>query len=50
MFHINGVGVNTEKFRTAVIDRDAYREKLNISKDKIMILAIGELSHRKIIL
>lgn len=47
VFHINGVGVNTEKFRTAVIDRDAYREKLNISKDKIMILAIGELSHRK---
>ena len=47
VFHINGVGVDTEKFKSADIDRDAYRKKINIPKDKLMILAIGELSYRK---
>lgn len=47
IFHINGVGVNTENFRNVEIDRDTYRNELGIAKDKIVILAIGELSQRK---
>lgn len=47
VFHINGVGVDTKKYASADIDRDAYRTKLGISKNKLMVLAIGELSYRK---
>lgn len=47
VFHINGVGVDTKKFKSAKIDRLEYRAKLGIANDKLMILAIGELSYRK---
>ena len=47
VFHINGVGVDTKKFGTVNIDRDAYRKQLGVSPNKIMVLAIGELSYRK---
>ena len=47
VFHINGVGVDTQKFSSADIDREAYRNKLGIPKGKLVVLAIGELSCRK---
>lgn len=47
VFHINGVGVDIKKYSNVKIDRDEYREKLGISKGKLMILSIGELSIRK---
>lgn len=47
VFYINGVGVNTDRFKQSSAPRSLYRMKLNIAEDKIMILAIGELSLRK---
>lgn len=47
VFHINGVGVDTQKFGSANIDRDEYRKKLGIPENKLIVLAIGELSRRK---
>lgn len=47
VFHINGVGVNTEKYHNVNIDRNEYRSLLGIEKNDIMILSVGELSVRK---
>ncbi len=47
VFHINGVGVDTQRYRNVNVDRESYRNELGIRNDKIMILSIGELSHRK---
>lgn len=47
VFHINGVGVDIEKYRFVEIDRNEYRQKIGIPIDKIMVLSIGELSLRK---
>lgn len=47
VFHINGVGVDTKRFGSADIDRDEYRKQLGVPKNKLMVLAIGELSRRK---
>lgn len=45
--HINGVGVDTEKFVHVDINRDDYRAFLGINKNDIMLLSVGELSKRK---
>mgnify|MGYP000174341247 CR=1 FL=1 len=47
VYHINGVGVNIIKYANVNIDKAAYRNKLGIPNDKILILSIGELSKRK---
>lgn len=47
VFHINGMGVDTAKFRDVKIDKQEYRTKLGIPTGKIMILSVGELSVRK---
>ncbi len=47
VYHINGVGVDTEKYENIEIDKPKYREQLGIPNDKIMILSVGELSVRK---
>lgn len=47
VFYIPGVGVDTKRFRDAVVDRESYREALGIQQDQILVLAVGELSHRK---
>lgn len=47
VFYIPGVGVNTKRFRDAVVDRESYRETLGIQQNQILVLAVGELSHRK---
>lgn len=44
--YISGMGVDTSRFNIE-IDRDAYREKIGVEKDDIMVLSIGELSQRK---
>lgn len=46
-FHINGVGLNTERFFDVSIDRDVYRKSIGVGKDDIMVLAAGELTTRK---
>lgn len=47
VYHINGVGVDTKKFRNVAIDRADYRQSIGISDSDIMLLAVGELSVRK---
>ena len=47
VFYIPGVGVDTKRFRDAVVDRESYRETLGIQQNQILVLAVGELSHRK---
>lgn len=47
VFHINGVGCDTQKYRDVQIDRDAYRESLGVQPGQVMVLDIGELSPRK---
>lgn len=47
VYHINGVGVDTEKFWTATVDRDRMRREIGVGSEDIMVLAVGELSHRK---
>lgn len=47
VFHINGVGCDTEKYRNVQIDRGTYRKSLGVEPGQIMILDIGELSPRK---
>lgn len=45
--YINGVGVDTEKFKSVTVNRNHHREKIGVGKDDIMILSVGELSTRK---
>ncbi|MBS6180964.1 MAG: glycosyltransferase [Erysipelotrichaceae bacterium] len=47
VFHINGVGVDTNKFVLNDFDRSTYRKKLGILPNQVMVLSVGELSERK---
>ncbi len=47
VYYINGVGVETKKYSDLEIDIEMYRKDLGIDSEKIMILSVGELSHRK---
>lgn len=47
VFYIPGVGVDTKRFRDAIVDRESYRKTLEIDADQVLVLAVGELSHRK---
>jgi glycosyltransferase involved in cell wall biosynthesis len=47
VYHINGVGVDTDKFWNVQVNRDAYRHKLGIGPDDVVVLSVGELSRRK---
>jgi len=47
VFYTNGVGVDTEKYRSAQVDRDAYRTSIGVRPDQVMVLSVGELSERK---
>ena len=47
VYYMNGVGVEISKYSNVDINVKKYRNDLNIDNDKIMILSVGELSHRK---
>ena len=47
MYYFNGVGVDTQRFRDAEVDRDTFRAQIGIAPDRIMVLSVGELSVRK---
>lgn len=47
VYYVNGVGVDTQRFRNAEVDRDTFRAQIGISPDRIMVLSVGELSARK---
>ena len=45
--YVPGVGINTNQFTCGNIDVDVKREQLNLGKENIMLLSVGELSPRK---
>lgn len=45
--YIPGVGVDTQKFNSGLIDVDEKRAELGVSSDTIMLLSVGELIDRK---
>ena len=47
VYHINGAGCNTARYRNVRIDRNAYRAALGVGADQTMVLSVGELSARK---
>lgn len=47
VYKIDGVGCDIAKYRDVVIDRKAKRDELGLPEDKIVILAVGEISIRK---
>lgn len=47
VYYIPGVGVDTKKFENAEVEKNTYRKKIGINDDELLVLAVGELSHRK---
>jgi len=47
VYYINGVGVDTAKFKDTKINIKKYKQKIGIPSNKILILSVGELSDRK---
>lgn len=47
VYYINGIGVDTEKYRTCNINKSQYRAKIGVADEDILILSVGELSERK---
>ena len=47
VYKINGVGCDIAGYRDVHVDRIAMRHDLGVPDDKILVLAIGELSERK---
>lgn len=47
VFHINGVGVDTNRYHDVKINRFEYRREIGVQDDDIMVLSVGELSQRK---
>ncbi len=44
---VPGVGVDTQKYQSASIDRDEFRKELGLQNTDILILSVGELCDRK---
>lgn len=47
VYKINGVGVDTKRFHDVTVDKQSYRNSIGVDDDKLMVLAVGELSDRK---
>ena len=45
--YVHGVGIDVNKFRNGQIDIEEKRRSLNLQKDDIMLLSVGELIKRK---
>lgn len=45
--YVHGVGIDISKFRNGQIDIEEKRKSLNLQKDDIMLLSVGELIKRK---
>ncbi len=45
--YIPGVGLDTSKFRNAVVDRKALRSAIDIPEDATLLFSVGEISSRK---
>lgn len=47
VYKINGVGVDIDKFKNIILNREQYRRSIGVNNDEIMVLSVGELSKRK---
>lgn len=47
VYHINGVGVDTDRYHKCKIDRYSYRNSIGLTDKDIAVLEVGELSERK---
>lgn len=47
VYHIDGIGLNVEKFYNVQIDRDEKRKSLGLKESDIAVLSVGELQIRK---
>ena len=47
VFHIDGIGFNSSKYRDTSVDFKLKRQTIGISEDEILILSVGELMTRK---
>ena len=47
VYHIDGIGLDTNKFQTATVNRNEKREALGFREDDILLLSVGELQKRK---
>lgn len=47
IIYVPGVGVDTFKFSSLIIDSKEKREKLNVPKNSIVVLSVGELNKNK---
>ena len=45
--YIPGVGVNVEKFKNTIVDREVKRRELGIPKEAILLVSVGELNKNK---
>ena len=45
--YIPGVGVDLERIKNCVVNKEEYKESLGIPKDSLLLLSIGELIERK---
>ena len=45
--YVHGVGINVDKFMVGKADAEEKRESLNLEKEDVMLLSVGELSKRK---
>lgn len=46
-FYIPGIGLDTKKFRSAVVNKEAKRKEIGIPSNAIMLFSVGELVARK---
>ena len=45
--YVPGVGINIDKFKKTVVDRETKRKELGIPKDAILLVSVGELNANK---
>lgn len=47
VFYVHGVGLDTRRFRDAVVDKKLKRKEMDIPEDAILLFSVGELGARK---
>lgn len=45
--YIPGVGIDVDKYKNVSVDKKSKRKELGVPEDEVMLLSVGELSHRK---
>lgn len=45
--YVPGVGIDTEKFKNTVVDKNVKRAEIGVPKDAFLLLSIGELNQNK---